>query len=233
MALNPNAFDAVMGVVSSSGNGQGLPFYPDANFIPMQLGRSGEQLVGNVHGKHHQSAYRGNVFIGTSAVAGTAIPINTTTAPTCILWNASTDRLVVPIAYYAGFASGTGIAGAIGYQLLSNAGTGASGVTTTNITAFTDLTPVCGYVGRASAHARFAVAATIVTTSNITYLRSSGLSQGAPITSTASYWSLQDTTFDGTLIIPPGYALYTVANTAIAEVTQQSWVWEEVSLAGA
>lgn len=233
MALNPGGFEAVSGIVMSSGNGQGLPFVPDGNFMPLSLGRSAELITANLHGKHHTSAYRGNVFFGTSAVAGTAIPINTTTSATFMLWNASTDRLVIPIAYYAGFSSGTGIAGAIGYQLLSNAGTGAVGVTTTNVTAFTDITPQCGYIGKASAHARFATAATIVTTSNITFLRSSGLSQGAPITSTASYWVLQDNTFDGTLILPPGFAIYTVANAAIASVTMQSIVWEEVSLTGA
>lgn len=227
---SPGGFDVIMGSVISSGYGTGLPnFYP-GNFMPLSQGRHGEVLVSNLHGPHHNSAVLGNVFFGTSAVAGTAIPINTTTAATFMLWNASTDRIVTPIAYYAGFASGTGIAGAIGYQILSNAGTGASGVTTTNVTAFTDLTPTCGYIGRATAHARFAVAATIVTTSNTTFLRSAGLSQGAPITTTASYWVLQDTSFNGTLHLPPGYALYTVANAAIASVTMQSIVWEESAI---
>lgn len=230
MALSPGSFDAIAGAVISTGFGTGLNSYPAGNFLPATAGRSSELLNSNLYPPNYHAAYFGNVFSGTSAVAGTAIPINTTTAATFMLWNASTDRVVVPLAYYAGFSSGTGIAGAIGYQLLSNAGTGASGVTTTNITAFTDLTPVCGYIGRATAHARFAVAATIVTTNNTTFLRSSGLSQGAPITTTASYWVLQDTSFNGSLIIPPGYAIYTVANAAIAAVTMQSIVWAEFAL---
>lgn len=183
------------------------------------VGKWGEGLVNDLGSRFMEAAARGKVFHATSLPAGNAIPINTTTAPTFFLWNpADSATYVIPISFRVGFASGTGIAGAIGYNQLLGAGGAAGTATTAVVTAITDITPKPGVIGGSFvAKARFATTATIVTATS-TFLRTSGFSQGAPITSTASIWNMVDV-FDGTIILAPGTAFYPVANTAIAEVT--------------
>lgn len=193
------------------------------------VGKWGEAVIAPLFGEYVEAMARGLVFSVTTLPAGTAIPVNTTTAPTFILWNPlDSGKIIVPITYRAGFASGTGIAGGVGYEYLASTG-GAKTGTSAVITAFTDITPVPGLLGSSfTSAARFATTATVVTTT-ASFLLSSGLSQGAPITSTASYWVLRDD-FNGAIGLKPGSALYTVANTAIAEVTQQSLTYLELPL---
>ena len=191
----------------------------------------GEQVASDLLPRYTEAALRGKVFIATSLPAGSAIPINTTTAPTFLLWNPLDSGVyVVPISFKAGFASGTGIAGAIGYNQLLGAG-GAQGTATTSVvTAITDIRPVTSIIGGSSTpRARFATTATIVTTT-ASYLTASGISQGAPITSTAAIWSMVDL-FDGAICLAPGTAFYPVANTAIAEVDVCSMAFMELPYA--
>lgn len=191
-------------------------------------GKWGEQLVAELGARHVEAAVRGKVFHATSLPAGNAIPINTTTAPTFFLWNpADSASYIIPISFRIGFASGTGICGAIGYNQLLGA-TGAQGTATTPVvTAITDITPKPAMVGGAFvSKARFATTVTIVTATS-SFLRCSGISQGAPITSTAAVWTMVDV-FDGTIVLAPGTAIYPVANTAIAEVTACSMDYLEL-----
>ena len=194
------------------------------------LGKYGQNMTSDLFARYTECMLRGNVFSATTLVAGTAIPVNTTTAPTFILWNpADSKKIVIPISFRAGFASGTGIAGAIGYNKLTGTGgaSGSGGGTTATLTAFTDIVPQSCLIGSSfTCSARFATTSTIVTT-NATFFRASGISQGAPITSTALYWSLLDV-FDGAVGLMPGNAIYPVANTAIAEVTQMSMEFVEL-----
>ncbi len=203
--------------------------YQDGIQLNPWLGKYGQDMVSDVFGRYTEPMLRGLVFSATTLVAGTSIPINTTTAPTFILWNPSdSNKVVIPISFRAGFASGTGIAGAVGYNKLSVPASAATG-TTAVITAFTDIVPQCALIGSSAASAaRFATTATIVTTT-ATFFRTSGISQGAPITSTAAFFVLLDI-FDGTVGLKPGNAIYPVANTAIAEVTQMTMEFMEVPL---
>lgn len=188
----------------------------------------GEAVVSDLLPKYTEAALRGKIFVATALPAGNAIPVNTTTAPTFFLWNPLDSAVfVVPIAFRYGFASGTGIAGGIGYNQLLGAG-GAQGTATTSVvTAITDIRPVTSVVGGSSVpRARFATTATIVTATS-SFLLSSGLSQGAPITSTAAVWNMVDV-LDGSIALAPGTAIYPVANTAIAEVSQASCIFMEV-----
>lgn len=198
--------------------------YGDGAEAGFLQGKAAEIINASLHGQYYTQTYRGNVFHGSTLIAGTAIPVITTTAPTCILWNPSGSGVnVVPIAFRAGFASGTGIAGQIAYAQLPDAGTGPLNAV---ITAFTAIAPSNGKIGAGGGVAKFATTATIVTTS-VSILRASGISQGAPITSTAAVWNMTDL-FNGEVILPPGTAIYPVASAAIAEVLCQSFSWVEV-----
>ncbi len=194
------------------------------NQLAVLQGRSGELVVAEGHGKYYTQAYRGKVFHGATAIAGAAIGISTTTAPTFILWNPLGSGVnVVPIKFRAGFASGTGICGQIGYMSLLNAGAAPLSAV---ITAFTDVVVQCGLLGAGGPKAKCGSAATIVTAS-ASFLRPSGFSQGAPITSTATTFNFVDD-FDGEVILSPGSALYPAGNTATAEVFAQGFSWVEV-----
>ncbi len=192
------------------------------------IGPYGEQVTADLLPRFTEAAIHGKVFIATSLVAGNAIPINTTTAPTFFLWNpADSGVFVVPIAFRYGFASGTGICGAVGYNQLLGAGGAAGTATTPVVTAITDISPKPAIVGSSYvAKARFATTATIVTATS-SFLLASGISQGAPITSTTSVWNMVDV-LDGAIALAPGTAIYPVANTAIAEVTQTSCLFMEI-----
>lgn len=191
-------------------------------------GTYGEQITSQLLARYSEAAIRGKIFSATSLPAGNAIPINTTTAPTFFLWNpADSGVFVVPLVWRYGFASGTGICGAIGYNQLLGAGGAAGTATTPVVTAITDITPKPTIIGGSSvAKARFATTATIVTATS-SFLMASGLSQGAPITSTAAIWNMVDL-WDGAIALAPGTAVYPVANTAIAEVDQTSCLFMEI-----
>lgn len=191
----------------------------------------GENVSSDLLPRYTEAALRGKVFVATALPAGNAIPVNTTTAPTFFLWNPlDSGVFVVPIAFRYGFASGTGIAGGIGYNVLTGAG-GAQGTATTPVvTAITDIRPVTSIIGGSyTPRARFATTATVVTATS-SFLMSSGLSQGAPITSTAAVWNMVDT-LDGAVALAPGTAIYPVGNTAIAEVSQTSCLFMELPYA--
>ncbi len=191
-------------------------------------GPFGEQVVSDLLPKYAEMAIRGKLFIATSLPAGNAIPVNTTTAPTFFLWNpADSGVFVIPLWFKAGFASGTGIAGAIGYNYLTGAGGAQGTATTAVVTAITDIRPVATVIGGSyTPRSRFATTATIVTATSA-FLTTSGVSQGAPITSTAASWTMVDV-IDGSIALAPGTALYPVANTAIAEVTACSMAFIEI-----
>lgn len=59
-----------VGGQGSSGDGTQLP-YP--------MGKGGDLLTSQAHGRFYQAAYRGNVFYARSPVAGSVIPIDTDT----------------------------------------------------------------------------------------------------------------------------------------------------------
>ena len=191
-------------------------------------GTYGEQIASDLLPKYTEAAIRGKVFYATSLPAGNAIPVNTTTAPTFFLWNPSDSGVfVVPLWFKAGFASGTGIAGAIGYNILTGAGGAQGTATTAVVTAITDIRPVSSIIGGSyTPRARFATTATIVTATS-SFFSASGVSQGAPITSTAALWTMFDN-FDGAVALAPGTAIYPVANAAIAEVDQATMAFMEI-----
>ncbi len=194
-------------------------------------GAFGEMVTSDFLPKYCESAIRGKIFLATSLVAGTAIPVNTTTAPTFFLWNpADSGVFVVPLWFKAGFASGTGICGAIGYNQLLGAGGAQGTATTAVVTAITDIRPTTSIIGGSAApRARFATTATIVT-ATASFIASSGISQGAPITSTALMFNMVDV-LDGAIVLSPGTAIFPCGNTAVAEVLQQTMAFMEVPYA--
>jgi hypothetical protein len=180
----------------------------------------GEGLVGELYGKYYQLAKAGYIFVGSSSITGVLIGIATTTAPTFMLQNpaGSGKNLVLLKAAY-GYVSGTVVAGAWHYS-------SCAAVTTANITA---VTPQNALVGSAAGSiSQFAPAATN-TVSGATVYRHSGLSNGAPITSTTSYYYLTEN-FEGDFIIPPGKAAFPSIDPVNGGTFAATWMWAEMPI---
>ncbi len=91
------------------------------------LGKAGELLDANLHGKYYTQAYRGAMFYA-GTVAPTAPAIYTATAITSLsLWNpaSSGKNIVVTRVQYAP-ATASSAVGVLGFTLIQNAGSGVA-----------------------------------------------------------------------------------------------------------
>lgn len=180
-------------------------------------------------GKYFPEASAGNVFIGSTAVAGTSTPLSTGTAMTFGLWNVSTTKNAVLLKFNAGFTSGTIALGEFG---LTNIAGGAQVATGGNITAFTDgvigTTIRNGIIGAGNSSVmRFTPSAATVVAGTACYWMgaahegATGVGPGAQITHD----------FDGQLIVPPGQAVFVVGSIAQTGLFTMSLSWAEVNIA--
>ena len=198
----------------------GVPAWLQDSTTPNMLaGKSGEGVVAELHGQYFTQNYRGRLW-HASITTASAIPVQATNStPNFAIWNPSGNATsVVLVRMNVGFSAGTGIAGQIGYAYL-NAGPYQL-ATAGPVSAFTAGPAIqMGLVGSGyGGKIQFGTAATLTGTgiSVGTVYKWSNLSQGAPITSTATMYNLFED-FNGTVIIPPGIMFYPVASTAIAE----------------
>jgi hypothetical protein len=174
--------------------------------------------------KYYPDVMQGNVFIGSTAVAGTAFPISTGTAVTFGLWNTSTTKNAVLLGLNVGYTSGTIALGEIG---LANQYVGYATATAAPLSAFTDGTPKNALLGGGSSVMRF-------TPSGAT------LSAGG----TACYWSgksIESATaglgifdakidLDGQIIVPPGQLVFVCGSIAQTALFTMSLIWQEVAI---
>lgn len=189
-------------------------------------GKAGEQVITELHGKYYTQAYRGNVFVGSTAIGGVALTTSVTTAQVFMVWNPSgSGKNIVPINTTIGYVSGTGVAANLGYSYLTGMG---SGLGAGGCSAYTAGTPVNANLGSGNVSiARFAPATATVLAP--TYLRSMGVSQLAltAATTTAGQWVSRDD-FDGSVIIGPGSAIFVIGVASITSLFTISMVWEEI-----
>lgn len=195
-------------------------------------GKFGEQMVSQLHPPLFSQAVQNNLWTASNATGSpVAIPLFATNAtPTFGIFNpAGNTTAFVLVRYNVQFTAGTGIAGGIGYAYLSPAGSAMAG-TAAPISTFTAGPSMkSAILGKTyTGNLQFFISATIGgAVSALTLHRWSNLSQGAPITSTASFWNLFED-FDGGVIIPPNTAWAPVASVAIAETCQQSVIGYEI-----
>ncbi len=206
----------------------------DGQPYDLLLGKQSEGIFSELHGKYYTQTYRGRLWSASLATA-TAIPALATNAtPNFFVVNPAGNMTnVVLVRLNVGFVAGTGIAGQIGYAYLPNAGGGGVG-TLAPFSAFSTVAAgiKSGKIGQLYAgNIMFGSAATIggVVPSALTLWRWSNLSQGAPITTTATAYSLFED-FDGTAILPPNTGFALVATAAIAETMMISLIAYEAPL---
>jgi len=175
--------------------------------------------------KYFEDAKLGRVFIGSTAVAGTAFPISTGTAATFGLWNTDPNKLAVLLRLNVGYTSGTIALGEIGLANVS-----ATAVATgSNITAFTN-----GVLGTTIRNARIGQGEA----SSMRFTPSAATVVG----NTACYWtgsSIESATeglgiftmshdFDGAVVVPYGEFVFVCGSVAQTGLFTMSLVWAEV-----
>ncbi len=172
---------------------------------------------------YYADVLAGNVFIGSTAAAGVALPIATGTAVTCALWNTSITRNAVLLGVTYGVTSGTIALGEIG---LANQAVGNAVASGGPITAATAGTAKNALLGAG-------------TSSVMTFVPATATLAGG---GTACLWlgkSIESATaglgiFDGVswlpvpLVIPAGQIVFLCASVAQTALITASMIWEEV-----
>ena len=194
------------------------------------LGVQGQQLVADLHGKYYEQARQGRLWYASTVVAGLAVPISTTTAPTVMLWNPDQSGVNAVLGRFtASYVSGTSVATSIGLSFAARAGsivaTGAA------ITVFAD-----NVVGTNTFNGLFGAGGVpkVRNSSQGTNTVTAGtwfktlLGESALVATTAMnpYGATYD--FDGEVIIPPGVAIWVTGAAASGALLAQTLSWVEV-----
>jgi hypothetical protein len=205
------------GVVGPSRYGKGT-----GETIPVRLGPSGE--VAELHGKYFEQARSGNLYTWVSGVAGITLLKYDNVAPAFTIWNQSTDKYVVPVKLNVGITHATHVVANVGFSLFNPGyavATGNSITVFTKTTAYrmSDLSLVDPPAGKVATTCT-AVAGTIFIPSGLSI----------PATACTAGVVLEKH-FDGSLILPPGYAFtLCCAVAAQSQAMNVSLVWEEVPI---
>ena len=160
----------------------------------IRLGSNAEQIVGDAHGRYHESAYRGGLFIVSNAVAGVAPGTALSTTPPMAIWNPPGSGIVVSINRVSiGYISGTLGAGSMVHAI-------AAGQVTVP-TGGTELTPQCAALNSTRGKARCWTGSTLVATPLI--LRASAI-MGAALATSVAFQSVPVDEVAGEILVPEG-----------------------------
>lgn len=175
-------------------------------------------------GKFYDAASRGKVWSVSTVVAGLAIPVSTTTAPTVAILNPLGSGVMVNLVRFnIGAASGTVAAGVVGLQRTDAA----------NITVFTDTTPKNARYpfGGVGARARASAAGTNTLAAAVVQWECTMFELTADVVATGDVeGNLLSYDFDGLVQLAPGAAMFVAATQATSALFSQTLWWEEISL---
>jgi hypothetical protein len=167
----------------------------------------------------------GNMFIGSTAAAGVAVPAYNATAQVFGLWNpAGSGYTAIPVFLTAGIATvGTPAVADLSLSILTNAGSQIA--TGSAITAFTASTPVNARLGSGKiSQMRFTASA--ATTTAPAHLMSLGASQESATPGTGIFNIYFP--FNGSLAVDPGTYIGIGASTALGQTAAVTLVWYEI-----
>src|SRR5439155_15000142 len=173
----------------------------------IRIGRSGEQVVADAHGRYHEAVVRGNVFIAANS-ATQALSVNSTTATGLILYNpAGSGRNVALLDASVQIAS----LPAAAYQLVWT-----GGVQTAAPTGLTALTVRNGFIGGAATGVGLAYSAATIATANILRVIPGG--GAATMATSTAYTPFIRDEISGLLILAPGQLISLQALTTAVTV---------------
>ena len=206
----------------------------DGKAADVALGRHGDQLASALHGKYAEQALRGNLFYASTVVAGLAIPISTTTAPTVMLWNPGDSGVDAVLgSYTAGQASGDAVGATIGLVAVSTLVSAGSNIATGNlITAFAqNVFNTNTFNAKLNSGNRPKVKSSTQGTNTITagtWVRALGMGWNSAILTANSSGNVFVYDFDGQVVLTPGTAVHVAANAASVALFCQTISWYEV-----
>lgn len=206
----------------------------DGKVADVLLGKYGDQLATALHGKYAEQALRGNLFLASTVVAGLAIPISTTTAPTVMLWNPGDSGVNAVLGRYtAGQVSGDAVAANIGLVAVSTLVSVGSNIATGNlITAFAqNVLNTNTFNAKLNSGARPQVKSSTQGTNTITagtWIKSLGMGWNSQLATSVSGGNVFNYDFDGEIVLPPGTAIHVAATAASVALYAQTLSWYEV-----
>lgn len=171
-----------------------------------------------------QQGLAGNLFFGSTAAAGVAVPVTNATAQVFGIWNPPGSGVVAVIdKLIAGIATlGTNIVAALNWSVLTGVQSIATG---SSITAFTDTTIRNAVIGRGKApKIRFTGSA--ATTVAATQLVPVGFTSttGTPVNASP----VMVFEHNGLIMVPEGVAMFLVGSAAPGSTYQLGLSWAEV-----
>lgn len=192
----------------------------DGATAPMRLGRGGEQIITELHGRYYEQANRGNLFTAHAIV--TAPVIYTTAAGTGgpLLYNGTSDKKAVILAVGWGVSTVTTVAAILGL-------TGGP-TTVPSATTAADSVRNCYLGGSLPGMSAYRVG-TVSAAGN--FFAPLGDLQTGALTTTPGMMHWADV--GGMFIVPPGYFIsFAASATASTTVGNLGMVWEEVPVGG-
>lgn len=173
--------------------------------------------------KYYPDVKAGNVFIGSTAAAGTAFPISTGTAVTFGLWNTSTTMNAVLMSLNVGYTSGTIALGEIG---LANQYCGFALATAAPLSVFTQGTPKNALLGSGRASSMLFTPSAGTLTAGGTACWWSGYSIESATAGLGIFRAQID--IDGAVIVTPGQMVFLCGSVAQTGLFTASLMWSEV-----
>jgi hypothetical protein len=189
--------------------------------IDMRMGRMGEQIVSELHGRYYEAAYRRSVFSGGNAVGVvTSVGVTATYTGLCLTNPlANTVNLVLLKCGYAFSVVQPTAALVIGLMTTYHASTA--------VTQTTPITPVNNYIGIGSAPTGLLASSVACATAFTLRAILGSLGTAAltvPVTQPPAFFDLE-----GSIILPPGACVAFFTNVISgAAGFWGSFMWEEV-----
>lgn len=207
----------------------------DGTLINSRGGKTGENIVQELHGRFYEQVYRGYVYsIGSTitALSATTITLSATSTPIVAVWNpaSSSVNLVMLQAFLTGYVNT--VTSPVGAGVLVWASSVGNAAITTGSAPFSRKTLVSS--GSQAKGFPGGVALTGLTNNTVIYEPADFTNQAAlaygtiGVTAvTPSFGGTQN--FDGSLIVPPGGVLALLNTTSTTTVSVASrLLWEEV-----
>jgi hypothetical protein len=219
----------IKGVVQSPSNIS----FSDGDEVNLIAGKQAEMLVSPMHSELYSQTYRGYVYHASTTPLGLAIPIYTSTAPIVCLWNPiGSGRNLSLLNIVFSYCSGTAAFSSIGLCYAVNAGsTIATGAV---FSAFgSNNCIVNGIIGGGnSSVARVATAGTTTLTSapaaaNWFYTLGNINLEAETGTAHATFVPGAGSNPKGSILIPPGTAIWIAGTKATSALYAQTISWAE------
>jgi hypothetical protein len=213
-------FNVLRGSVGPQGNAA-----DGANPL-LRLGKSGEPIFSELHGKYAEEASRGNLFMAVAPLAGITIPIYSNTAQVFALWNQSATKYLELVELTINHIGTPLVSGNIGFGVINAGLTIATG----NISAITKGTAfnMKTLTAQEANAGKYCSAATVVAVAATSYIPIGVTSPGVyAAAATTNPWQVSKCAFDGQWMIAPGMCVVLCGNVAQTQASGVTLSWIE------